>query len=377
MNLYPRLRLALALVLGLATLSADDMGPDQIETLQAKVSSAVVVVKYNADIRVGQQEQTRKMETLGTIVEASGVVLVSNAHVNPGNMERQGMQISVSTRDFRVLIGEKTYAAKQVYKDAEKDYAFLRITHEEEEGADEDAFKDPVDEDKPSSEEPEAPAPEAPKNNDEGQSGQEPEEEDAGDKIKPSTFLQEDADDAQEPGDAPAEPKVPSEKQAKPSEDVSKPAVTFNFEHVTFAPRPLRMGDKLVAFGRYGEPQKYALFFLSTQVSGVITSPKLQYGMTFVNNRMLGTPAFDASGNAVGMILNGTVTTPTGQVVSSGETMLRPVDDLAKIIKDLPAVSEVKDAPADGDKEPEVQAEEEDAEAEDEEAEEPAPEPAK
>ncbi|MGE4157731.1 MAG: hypothetical protein AB7F75_01395 [Planctomycetota bacterium] len=398
MKLLPRLRFALALVLGVATLSAEDWGPDQLDTIREEVASAVVVVKFNADIRFGQQERTRKMETLGTIVAEDGVVLVPNSHVNPGPMEQQGMQITVHSRDFRVMVGEKTYSAKQVYKDAEKDYAFLRITHEEEEGADEDPFKEPS-QVEPGDEEPEADEPEADETEEEkpaapapedktDESGEESEDEDTGSEVKPSSFVHEDHGDIEEPGEEPAVPEEPSApeepvKPAFPAEDSDEPAkdkpvaaAKFQFKHVTFAPRPLRMGDKLVAFGRYGEPQKYTPFFMPFQVNGVITSPKLQYGMTFVNSRLVGTPAFDAQGKAVGMILSGTVTTPTGQVVSSGETMLRPVDDLMDIIKGLPAAGAVKDAPKENNgNTDDEEGEDEDSAMEEDEVE-PAPEPA-
>lgn len=237
-----------ALALLVALVIPTGLVADSTQAAQAVLSrsgDAIVSIEFVMDIAVQGQEQSQDGGCLGTLVDPSGIVLVSNASVNPPVQAG----VSVKPRDFKVTVAGQSYEAKLIYKDSEKDYAFLRL------GIPEDP-------------------------------------------------------------------------------DHTRPAA---FPSVTVAPRVLKLGEGLVAVGRFGEREDFAPLVFNLYVTSVVSTPKTFYIPSGVLPLVRGTPAFAPDGTAVGLLVQETQTTVTGKAQATQRLIIKPIDDLAAVIKGLPS----------------------------------------
>ena len=104
-------------------------------TIAEKSQKAVVTAKVVVKMRIGQQEQEKKVETIGTIIDSSGLTVVSASSLDPvpglaallkANY-KQDIQIESDVTSTALILNDGTeLEADVVMKDANLDFAFIR-----------------------------------------------------------------------------------------------------------------------------------------------------------------------------------------------------------------------------------------------------------
>lgn len=131
------IRAALLMAALVLPLAAEDAlgGPFDQPRLQA-VSEAhtksVAFVTYTMYIEQGGRELEQELNTIGTVVDSSGVVVISGQSIAPTIRQRgQVRKIEPQIRDITVVIEGKTYEAKIAIKEFQHDRVLLRVGPEE------------------------------------------------------------------------------------------------------------------------------------------------------------------------------------------------------------------------------------------------------
>jgi S1-C subfamily serine protease len=123
------------LILAAGTAAAQDSA-EQLRSLVEKKASSIVsiraVLKTEINMMGQSQDEEVRVELQGTIVDATGLVLISNSAFSLGNNSMfggQGMDVSVTPMEIKVVIeGEDTeFDAFRVATDSKLDIAFLQI----------------------------------------------------------------------------------------------------------------------------------------------------------------------------------------------------------------------------------------------------------
>lgn len=105
--------------------AAAEGGDPAFEALATKAGGALVTVKMV--MKMPGHDEAREMEVAGTMIDPSGLVLVSNAQLG-GLATRMGMA-APSLSDVKVLIGDDTegLSAKVWTRDSDLDLAWVKI----------------------------------------------------------------------------------------------------------------------------------------------------------------------------------------------------------------------------------------------------------
>jgi hypothetical protein len=130
----PALALLLTLSAGTGAASAgEDPSKETARKLVERYKDAVVlveaVVKMKAAGAGGQsQEREQKMEANGTVITPEGLVVVSNASIDPTRaLGRMGVKVDISTSDVKIVTADGTeHVAELVLTDKDLDLAFVR-----------------------------------------------------------------------------------------------------------------------------------------------------------------------------------------------------------------------------------------------------------
>ena len=126
--------LAVAGALALPAYGAPDDGA-MYETLLASKAPAVVSVKFVLHVTARGETQEMNQEIHGTIVDATGVVMVGNDEFDgqmgamKSIMKAQGMEVTMAPADVKILFGSesKEYPAVIVARDSNLGLAFVQI----------------------------------------------------------------------------------------------------------------------------------------------------------------------------------------------------------------------------------------------------------
>ncbi|MEM7166950.1 MAG: serine protease [Planctomycetota bacterium] len=133
--------LALLLTVALSSPAAADETGAQLAQLLDKTAGSIVTVKVVVKTEIammGQSEESR-LDLKGVVVDASGLVMISNADISADRMASMlggmggggGMDpgIKITPSDFKVVFGneEKEYEGFLVAKDTELDLAFVAV----------------------------------------------------------------------------------------------------------------------------------------------------------------------------------------------------------------------------------------------------------
>ncbi len=145
-NKMMRSKVLAVLVILCCAVAAVSMATDELTAIardiQKKNQDAVVWVEGVLNLQFsgmqGQsQNQEQKVETLGTIINESGLTVVPNSTLNPVSMmssmmKSQGMSVDGQLSDVKIRLADGTeLAAEVVMKDEDLDLAFLLPTAEE------------------------------------------------------------------------------------------------------------------------------------------------------------------------------------------------------------------------------------------------------
>jgi hypothetical protein len=117
-----------------APLCAEEPSYDAV--LQAKAPSVVAVkfvLKANLSFGGQSQDQEQSREVRGALVDASGLVMLANSHLEFGGGRLRGMrgaQVKSSANDFKVLFGNEAteHDAVLVARDSTLGLAFVQLT---------------------------------------------------------------------------------------------------------------------------------------------------------------------------------------------------------------------------------------------------------
>ena len=112
--------------------AAEGGGDPTFESLTTKGGGALVTVKMV--MKMPGRDESREVEVAGTMIDPSGLVLVSNAQIG-GMAARMGMPMPTPS-DVKVLIGEDTegLSAKVWTRDTDLDLAWVKIDEDKAKG---------------------------------------------------------------------------------------------------------------------------------------------------------------------------------------------------------------------------------------------------
>lgn len=124
--------LALVLSSAFAALAGDAW--DQARTLAGKVSESAVQVRIVSEMKIdmrGQNvEREQKSEINGTIIDPSGLTIVSATSLNPSALISRmlrGAKVEMTVKETTLILGDGTEVpAEVVLKDTDLDMAFIR-----------------------------------------------------------------------------------------------------------------------------------------------------------------------------------------------------------------------------------------------------------
>ncbi|HNY27274.1 MAG TPA: S1C family serine protease [Candidatus Sumerlaeota bacterium] len=134
-----KILITIAAVLALAV-SAQAVTPEQAtaaKQILAKNGNAVIEVNTILKIELpGQPSRDQKLEILGTVIDESGLTIVSNSAIDPLSMMKgqfpDGMEPKIKYSDVKFKMSDnKEIPARVVLKDADLDLAFLVPTPKE------------------------------------------------------------------------------------------------------------------------------------------------------------------------------------------------------------------------------------------------------
>lgn len=126
---------ALALVVLAAPVMADDAaaGRDVLAKYQGAVLKVKLVIQMTQRAPGGQEQKAEnKGETIGTVIDPSGLTLVSLAATDPGAlvaraMKARGVELKSEVSDVKIVLLDGTeLPAKVVLRDNDLDMAFIR-----------------------------------------------------------------------------------------------------------------------------------------------------------------------------------------------------------------------------------------------------------
>lgn len=114
-----------------------DLKSTALSTLQ-KVQKAIVTVKVQANIKTRGQEQEQKVEVTGTMIDPSGLTVVSEQSINPAAMlasfmsayskrEMSDLKLESHITETIIVLDDGTeVSADVVLKDEDLDFAFIK-----------------------------------------------------------------------------------------------------------------------------------------------------------------------------------------------------------------------------------------------------------
>jgi hypothetical protein len=132
MKLLPVLTLALALLLPVARAEDAAQAGRQIwKQHQEAVVTVRLVVSLSVSYGGREQQSETKTEAIGTVLDPSGLTLISLSSIDPSGMVRrnpnQEVKIDSQVKDVKILLADNTeIPAEVVLRDKDLDIAFLR-----------------------------------------------------------------------------------------------------------------------------------------------------------------------------------------------------------------------------------------------------------